>query len=104
MLSVYRPARSPSAVPFCGLPMPPIGVIATVHNNLSPHLLHNHLHYRNGSSSVHTHRRDGGWVGGGQARQTRDRGRKRGMMVSDGVGENEEERKKGERLWGEVGV
>lgn len=74
--------------------MPPIGVIATVHNNLSPHLLHNHLYYRS-SSSMHTQtgRREGG------ARPTRDRGRKRGMMVSDRVGENEE-RKKGESLWG----
>lgn len=47
---------------------------------------------------------DRGMGGGHQARQTRDGGGRGGMMVSDRVGENEEERKKGESLWGEAGV
>lgn len=50
---------------------------------------------------------DGRRKGGSQERQMRDRGKKggkkRGMMVSDRVGENEEKRKKGESLWGKGG-
>lgn len=39
MLGVYNLSLSPSVLRpmrFCGLPMPPVGLIATVHNNLSP--------------------------------------------------------------------
>lgn len=43
------------SVCFCGLPMPPIGLIAAVHNNLSPFI------------------GDGRRKGGSQERQMRDR-------------------------------
>lgn len=59
--------------------MPPIGLIAVVHNNRNTFI------------------GDGRRKGGSQERQMRDRenrGEKGGMMVSDTVGENEGERKK----------
>lgn len=83
-LSVLRP------VYFCGLPMPPIGVIAAVHNNLR---------------SFIGRRRKEEW--GSQERQIRDRGEKRGMIMSDRMrgGERTErnkERKKERKPVGET--
>lgn len=57
------------------------------------------------SQSPHRRRKEEGRESGKtDERQGKNRGEKGGMMVSDRVGENEGERKKGESLWGKKGV